>query len=186
MFCRLGRVAGAAAGAALLVLSAFTASKVSAAVVMSPNLLINPGAEFGDPSLSAYSSVSIPGWSVTGTPTVIKYGTLRRLPWPLGSPGPTLPAALGFPQRAERTARRCRTILRRWKCGHIHAHPIRRSVRCGAADRHRHRAIQAERMARRLPGRPVRSVGHCHFHCRQPPARWAPARSGRSPCWIAA
>ncbi len=98
MFCRLGRVAGAAAGAALLVLSAFTASKVSAAVVMSPNLLTNPGAEFGDPSLSAYSSVSIPGWSVTGTPTVIRYGTLRRLPWPLGSPGPTLPAALGFPK----------------------------------------------------------------------------------------
>ena len=67
MFCRLGRVAGAAAGAALLVLSAFTAPKVSAAVVMSPNLLMNPGAEFGDPSLSAYSSVSIPAWTVTGT-----------------------------------------------------------------------------------------------------------------------
>jgi hypothetical protein len=98
MFCRLGRVAGAAAGAALLVLSAFTAPKVSAAVVMSPNLLMNPGAEFGDPSLSAYSSVSIPAWTVTGTPTVIKYGTVRRLPWPLGSPGPTLPTALGFPQ----------------------------------------------------------------------------------------
>src|SRR6185437_6181342 len=98
MFCRLGRVAGAAAGAALLVVSAFTAPKASAAVVMSPNLLMNPGAEFGDPSLSAYSSVSIPAWTVTGTPTVIKYGTMRRLPWPLGSPGPTLPAGVGFPR----------------------------------------------------------------------------------------
>ena len=98
MFRRLGRVSGAAAGAALLVLSTFTAPRVAAAVVMSPNLLVNPGAELGDPSLSAYSSVSLPGWTVTGTPTVIKYGTSRRLPWPLGSPGPTLPAALGFPR----------------------------------------------------------------------------------------
>jgi hypothetical protein len=50
-----------------------------------------------DASLSGYSSVTVPGWSVTGTPTVIKYGTLRRLPWPLESPGPTLPGFLGFP-----------------------------------------------------------------------------------------
>jgi hypothetical protein len=41
----------------------------------SPNLLVNPGAEFGDPSLSSVSTVSIPGWTVTGSPTVIKYGT---------------------------------------------------------------------------------------------------------------
>ncbi len=64
---------------------------------LGPNLLVNPGAEFGDASLSGYSSVTVPGWSVTGTPTVIKYGTLRRLPWPLESPGPTLPGFLGFP-----------------------------------------------------------------------------------------
>ncbi len=70
---------------------------VSAPAVQSPNLLVNPGAELGDPSLSGYSSVTVPGWTVTGTPTVIDYGTLRRLPWPLGSPGPTLPACLGFP-----------------------------------------------------------------------------------------
>ncbi|WP_308124246.1 alkaline phosphatase family protein [Mycolicibacterium xanthum] len=69
----------------------------TAALVQSPNLLVNPGAEVGDPSLSGYSSVTVPGWTVTGTPTVIEYGTLRRLPWPLGSPGPTLPAFLGFP-----------------------------------------------------------------------------------------
>jgi len=65
--------------------------------VESPNLLVNPGAELGDPSLSGYSSVTVPGWTVTGTPTVIKYGTLRRLPWPFATPGPTLPAFLGFP-----------------------------------------------------------------------------------------
>ena len=69
----------------------------AAAVIQSPNLLVNPGAELGDPSLSGYSMVSVPGWTETGTPTVIKYGTLRRLPWPTGSPGPTLPAFLGFP-----------------------------------------------------------------------------------------
>jgi hypothetical protein len=60
--------------------------------------LVNPGAELGDPSLSGYSSVSVPGWIPTGTPTVIKYNTLDRLPAPLSSPGPTLPAALGFPR----------------------------------------------------------------------------------------
>jgi len=100
MFCRSCRAAGALAGVALLVFSTDTApaSAVEPFQIQSPNLLVNPGAEFGDPSLSGYSSVSIPGWTVTGTPTVIKYGTLRRLPWPLGSPGPTLPAALGFPR----------------------------------------------------------------------------------------
>jgi hypothetical protein len=65
--------------------------------VQSPNLLVNPGAELGDPSLSGYSSVTVPGWTVTGTPTVIEYGTPRRLPWPLANPLPTLPAFLGFP-----------------------------------------------------------------------------------------
>ncbi len=65
--------------------------------VQSPNLLVNPGAELGDPSLSGYSSVTVPGWTVTGTPTVIEYGTQRRFPWPLANPGPTLPAFLGFP-----------------------------------------------------------------------------------------
>ncbi len=69
----------------------------AAVVVQSPNLLLNAGAELGDPSLSGYASVSIPGWTVTGTPTVINYGTLRRLPGLFGTKGPTLPACLGFP-----------------------------------------------------------------------------------------
>lgn len=100
MLFRCCRAVGALAAAALLVFSTDTgpASAVDPFEMQSPNLLVNPGAELGDPSLSGYSSVSIPGWAVTGTPTVIKYGTLRRLPWPLGTPGPTLPAALGFPR----------------------------------------------------------------------------------------
>ena len=65
--------------------------------VQSPNLLVNPGAELGDPSLSGYSSVTVPGWTVTGTPTVIEYGTLRRFPLGLSTPLPTLPAFLAFP-----------------------------------------------------------------------------------------
>ncbi len=73
------------------------AQVASLAAVQSPNLLVNPGAELGDPSLSGYSSVTVPGWTVTGTPTVIEYGTLRRFPWPTASPGPTFPAFLGFP-----------------------------------------------------------------------------------------
>jgi Phosphoesterase family len=97
MLTRFRRVTGAVSAVAMLAMSPNTAP-ASAAAIESPNLLVNSGAEFGDPSLSGYSSVSIPGWTVTGTPTVIKYGTLRRLPWPLGSPGPTLPAALGFPR----------------------------------------------------------------------------------------
>jgi hypothetical protein len=69
-----------------------------ASTVMSQNLLTNPGAEVGDPSLTGYSSVTIPGWSVTGTPTVIRYGTLRNLPGLFGFNGPTLPACLSFPR----------------------------------------------------------------------------------------
>ncbi|MCX2934963.1 phosphoesterase [Mycobacterium sp. CVI_P3] len=73
---------------------------VTPSVVMSDNLLVNPGAEVGDPSLSAYSAVSMPGWTITGTPTVIKYGTLRNLPGLFGTLGPTLPRIFGFPQTA--------------------------------------------------------------------------------------
>jgi hypothetical protein len=45
-----------------------------------PVVGLNPGAEVGDPSLSGYSTVTVPGWTVTGTPTVIEYGTQRRFP----------------------------------------------------------------------------------------------------------
>ena len=60
----------------------------------SPNLLINPGAETGDPSLSGYAAVTVPGWSQTGTPTVIEYGTQRRFPVPTRIAGPVVPALL--------------------------------------------------------------------------------------------
>jgi hypothetical protein len=68
-------------------------------LVQSPNLLVNPGAELGDPSLSGFSAVTIPGWTLTGTPTVIKYGASRTL-WPIGTsfPMPNLPSFLGFPK----------------------------------------------------------------------------------------
>jgi hypothetical protein len=67
-------------------------------LLVSPNLIMNPGAEFGDPSLSGYASVTVPGWSVTGTPTVIQYNTPRRFPWAFASPGPTFPNFLAFPK----------------------------------------------------------------------------------------
>ncbi len=68
------------------------------APAMSPNLLINPGAEAGDPSLSGNSAVSVPGWTLTGTPTVIRYGTPRNA-WPIGTSFamPNLPSFMGFP-----------------------------------------------------------------------------------------
>ena len=65
---------------------------------LSENLLANGGAEFGDPSESGNSAVSIPGWTLTGTPTVIGYNTPRNS-WPMGSASanPDLPAFMGFP-----------------------------------------------------------------------------------------
>jgi hypothetical protein len=68
----------------------FPAQAVSTWPVTSPNLLVNPSAELGDASLSGNSAVTIPGWTVTGTPTVIKYGTQYRLPQGLSYPGPVL------------------------------------------------------------------------------------------------
>ena len=67
----------------------------------SPNLLLNPGAEFGDSSPTGNGAVTIPGWRVTGTPTVISYG-LPRNSWPIGTsfPFPNLPASMGFPTAA--------------------------------------------------------------------------------------
>lgn len=73
------------------------AAMVTQSLVVSPNLLVNPGAELGDPSLSGLSSVTVPGWMATGTPTVIPYGTLRQFPLGLASPLPPFPAFLGFP-----------------------------------------------------------------------------------------
>ncbi len=49
----------------------------------SPNLLVNPGAELGDASGLGNGTVSVPGWTVTGNPTVIQYGTLKNS-WPTG------------------------------------------------------------------------------------------------------
>lgn len=70
----------------------------SGSAVSSPNLLVNSGAEVGDPSLTGYGSVTIPGWAVTGTPTVIRYGTPREVHvWYSKSRYPTLPTFLGFP-----------------------------------------------------------------------------------------
>lgn len=70
------------------------------AQLMSQNLLVNPGFETADPSGSGYSGVTIPGWTETGTPTVIAYGTPLGYPSPLSSPLPTATGLFGFPQNA--------------------------------------------------------------------------------------
>jgi hypothetical protein len=64
---------------------------------MSQNLLADPGFEIADPSGSGYSGVTIPGWTETGTPTVIAYGTQGGYPFGLPSP---LPKLFDFPQTA--------------------------------------------------------------------------------------
>jgi hypothetical protein len=69
----------------------------AAAQPMSENLLVNPSFETADPSGSGYSGVTIPGWTETGTPTVIAYGTQGGYPFAFGSP---LPKFFDFPQDA--------------------------------------------------------------------------------------
>jgi hypothetical protein len=64
---------------------------------MSENLLVNPGFETADPSGSGYSGVTIPGWTETGTPTVIQYGTQGGYPFPFSS---AFPKFFDFPQAA--------------------------------------------------------------------------------------
>lgn len=63
-----------------------------------PNLLTNPGAELGDPAGYGNSTVSVPGWTASGTPTVVQYGELRNA-WPVGLSfaWPNLPAIVSFP-----------------------------------------------------------------------------------------
>lgn len=68
--------------------------------LMSQNLLVNPGFETADPSGSGYSGVTIPGWTETGTPTVIAYGTPVGYPSPVAFPLPTVSGLFGFPQTA--------------------------------------------------------------------------------------
>ncbi len=67
------------------------------AQAMSQNLLVNPSFETADPSGSGYSGVTIPGWTETGTPTVIAYGTPMGYPSPVSAP---IPAWSSFPQTA--------------------------------------------------------------------------------------
>lgn len=66
--------------------------------VTGPNLLTNAGAELGDTAGYGNSAVSVPGWTATGTPTVVKYGELRNA-WPVGLSfaWPNLPAIVSFP-----------------------------------------------------------------------------------------
>jgi hypothetical protein len=69
----------------------------NAAVPMSENLLVNPSFETADPSGSGFSGVTIPGWTESGTPTVIAYGTQGGYPFAFGTP---LPKFFDFPQTA--------------------------------------------------------------------------------------
>ncbi len=69
----------------------------NAAVPMSENLLVNPSFETADPSGSGFSGVTIPGWTETGTPTVIAYGTQGGYPFGFSTP---LPKFFDFPQTA--------------------------------------------------------------------------------------
>ena len=94
----IGFVTGSAVPWPTAVDAALTAAEAALAV-QSANLLTNPGAEFGDPSLTGQSSVSIPGWALTGTPMVMEYGTPRNS-WPIGASFafPDLPSFMSFPK----------------------------------------------------------------------------------------
>jgi hypothetical protein len=73
------------------------AADPTAGVPMSENLLVNGNFETADPSGSGYSGVTIPGWTETGTPTVIAYGTQGGYPLGLSTP---FPKFFDFPQTA--------------------------------------------------------------------------------------
>src|SRR6201995_5534864 len=64
---------------------------------MSENLLVNPSFETADPSGSGFSGVTVPGWTESGTPTVIAYGTQGGYPFGFSTP---LPKFFDFPQTA--------------------------------------------------------------------------------------
>ncbi len=69
----------------------------AARVTASPNLVTNGDFETATydpnevPGPNGYSAVTVPGWIVTGTPTVIAYGSLRPVPSPCPV-GTTCPA----------------------------------------------------------------------------------------------
>ncbi|GAB3971889.1 hypothetical protein GCM10029978_047910 [Actinoallomurus acanthiterrae] len=52
------------------------------------NLIVNGDAESGDPSTSGYDSVTLPGWTVTGTPTAVSYSVGAGFPTS-STPGPS-------------------------------------------------------------------------------------------------
>jgi Phosphoesterase family len=72
-----------------------SADPAAGAQPMSQNLLVDPNFQLADPSESGYSGVTVPGWTETGTPTVIPYGAPIGYPSPLSSPFPDL---FQFPQ----------------------------------------------------------------------------------------
>ena len=97
-----------------------------ATLVTSPNLLVNPGAELGDPSLSGYSSVTAAWLDRDGTPTVIEYGTQRRFPFPTRVAGAdTARRSWDFRRRTAHrpTAAHSSSAADR---RHVHAQPNRR------------------------------------------------------------
>jgi hypothetical protein len=57
---------------------------------MSQNLLVDPNFQLADPSESGYSGVTVPGWTETGTPTVIPYGAPIGYPLALSFPSPDI------------------------------------------------------------------------------------------------
>ena len=61
--------------AALLLLSLGVTGQLRADSVFGSNLIVNGNAEAGAASGDGFSVVAIPGWTVTGNLTVVKYGT---------------------------------------------------------------------------------------------------------------
>ncbi|KAA2255962.1 hypothetical protein F0L68_27635 [Solihabitans fulvus] len=55
----------------------------------SPNLIVNGDAECGNPSASGYDGVTVPGWRVTGLPSVVGYPTGNGFPSP-STAGPSV------------------------------------------------------------------------------------------------
>ena len=121
--------------------------------------------------------MTVPGWTVTGTPTVIEYGTLRRFPWPTATPGPTLPAFLGFPSSNCAPPGSGEQFF---GGGPVATSTLTQTVDLSAAASDIDAGTVPYTLSgrpRRLHHRPVRGLGHRRLPGRQRASSWAPARS---------
>jgi len=69
----------------LLVFAALSTVSFAAQITLGTNAITNPGAELGPGSATGNDAEAVPGWTTTGTFTVVQYGSPGE---PVAAPGP--------------------------------------------------------------------------------------------------